>query len=149
LAFSLGVLLISPYILSKFNIRLPLLKALAAFPMYLCFFILTGLIIYWAGIQTELISKQTSLVLFVSFISLTWIMGFITPGASGGVGVREGVMILLGTNAFLGSDVVTLGLLFRLITVFGDLFARFLGSFFVNYTHKIEGKESPSLGTNS
>ena len=59
-----------------------------------------------------------------------WTIGLVTPGAPGGLGVRESVIIYL-TSGLLTSDQALLGaLLFRIVTVTGEImgyyFARFL-----------------------
>jgi uncharacterized membrane protein YbhN (UPF0104 family) len=67
--------------------------------------------------------------LFVAFIA--WVLGFVVPGAPGGVGIRESVLILLLPKVLgSGLEIVTVGvILYRVITVLGEgmtyLFAKF------------------------
>ncbi|TLY33094.1 MAG: DUF4175 domain-containing protein [Ignavibacteria bacterium] len=53
--------------------------------------------------------------------TLAWLLGFVMPGASGGIGVREAVIVgLFGSS--LGTGVAAgLAIVLRLITVVGDL----------------------------
>jgi len=54
-------------------------------------------------------------------LALAWLAGFITPGSSAGIGVREAVLIMTLTGA-LGSEASTLlALAFRLVTTGGDV----------------------------
>lgn len=56
---------------------------------------------------------------------LSWLVGYITPGAPGGIGVREFVLTLLFTDSVLvSSDTITMAsALYRGISIFGDLLA--------------------------
>ncbi len=57
---------------------------------------------------------------------IAWVLGFIIPGAPGGIGIRELVLTLL-LSPVVGKDcIVTLGVWHRLITVLGDFAAYFV-----------------------
>jgi len=60
---------------------------------------------------------------YIAVFSLSWIAGFVIPGAPAGLGVREGVMAVL--LAPMASDANALQIIigFRLATTFGDLLA--------------------------
>lgn len=59
----------------------------------------------------------------IASYTVAWAVGFVVPGAPGGIGVRELALIALLENS-IGTDVVvTLGVWHRLITVIGDLTA--------------------------
>lgn len=55
--------------------------------------------------------------------TVPWLLGFITPGAPGGLGVREAVMLALLKPVLPAVDALVLVLAMRLVTLFGDLFA--------------------------
>lgn len=61
--------------------------------------------------------------LIVSGYVIAWVLGFVVPGASGGIGVRELVItVLLG--GVVGTEMVlTLSVIHRLITILGDFLA--------------------------
>lgn len=60
------------------------------------------------------------LVTFSTF-AISWFLGFITPGSPAGIGVREGVTILLLSN-YLGEPAsLAISLIMRVITVTGDV----------------------------
>ena len=52
---------------------------------------------------------------------LAWLTGFLVPGASGGLGVREATMLLLLTPQIGEPTALALALSTRLITTLGDV----------------------------
>jgi uncharacterized membrane protein YbhN (UPF0104 family) len=61
--------------------------------------------------------------LFAAIFAISWLVGFFTPFAPGGLGVREGIMVL--AFAALGIPVgitVILAALSRVLIIFEDLF---------------------------
>ena len=50
-----------------------------------------------------------------------WIAGFVTPGAPGGLGVREAVMVIVGGASASAEHLLMLGVLLRAVTFGGDL----------------------------
>lgn len=104
----------------------------AAYALDIVFLPLTGLVLcglFW-GMRTDVVFDSALVARIVFGYICAWTLGFVTPGAPGGLGVREAVMTaVLGPT--LGHDIALLGaLLFRLCTLFGELlgylFARFL-----------------------
>jgi len=58
-------------------------------------------------------------VLSAAFL-ISWVMGFVLPGAPGGIGVREGSFAALG-SVFLAPDaLVVVAVLMRLVTLLGE-----------------------------
>lgn len=100
---------------------LPSLRALAiALSVYCLVYLVFGAGIVWMAHLLAPAAPQDAWLLVASF-ALAWIIGFVTPGAPAGLGVREGVMLLLlGTQypaAQAGAIVVGL----RLATTLGDI----------------------------
>ena len=58
--------------------------------------------------------------LIISFI-IAWVIGFIVPGAPGGIGVREFVLILLGESIIGTNNIYIAVLVQRIISVIGDV----------------------------
>ena len=50
-----------------------------------------------------------------------WIAGFVTPGASGGIGVREAALVFLGGQRIDTQTMLVAAALFRAVTFAGDL----------------------------
>lgn len=106
------------------------------FGLILCmvFFISTGSIMWYLN---EYFWGESS-ILFLFFIgtnAVAWVAGFITPGASGGIGVREVVIIALLTPYIGQPQALVLAIILRLITMFGDLL-----SFVITYFFRIDKK---------
>jgi hypothetical protein len=54
------------------------------------------------------------------WLSLAWIVGYVTPGAPAGIGLREAVLVL-GLSPALGeAEALALALLYRLVTTIAD-----------------------------
>lgn len=65
--------------------------------------------------------------LFLGTYLFSWIIGFITPGAPGGIGIREAVMMLM-CGSFLDTDTIMLyAVTMRLVSTFGDIAAFLVG----------------------
>lgn len=59
----------------------------------------------------------------IGAILASWILGFVTPGAPGGLGVREAVLIML-LGGVISEDAIILGVIVnRIISTLGDLLA--------------------------
>jgi uncharacterized membrane protein YbhN (UPF0104 family) len=104
----------------------------AAYGVNLIFLLLTGLVlsVLFYTMQTGLAFNGGLVVRIVFGYVCAWTIGFVTPGAPGGLGVREGVLTAV-LGPFIGHDNALLGaLLFRFCTFFGEclgyLFARIL-----------------------
>jgi hypothetical protein len=60
---------------------------------------------------------------FVGVFALSWVAGFVAPGAPAGLGVREGVMAALLAPTLDGTTALEIIVAFRVATTLGDLFA--------------------------
>ena len=76
-------------------------------------------------IGTQIKQFDTALLLqMASIYIISWLIGFITPGASGGLGVREGTFILIASylKIDIAPDVIIFSvLLVRLVNVIADI----------------------------
>jgi uncharacterized membrane protein YbhN (UPF0104 family) len=75
--------------------------------------------------------------LFIAIIA--WFLGFVVPGAPGGIGIRESVLVLLLPPVLLLSKEVVLAgaLIYRVITILGEA----LTYFWAKLVKKGEGSE--------
>jgi len=79
--------------------------------------------------------------LFVSIYIVSWLIGFITPGASGGLGVREGAFIAISVflQIDMSEDIIIFSVLMvRLINIIIDVLM-YLSTYMLE--HKIKGNE--------
>lgn len=59
-----------------------------------------------------------------------WIIGFVTPGAPGGIGIREGVMLFVCGNSY-ADRILLFVLVMRIASVFADVAAFLIGRIYV------------------
>ncbi|AJA46438.1 hypothetical protein CPAST_c03380 [Clostridium pasteurianum DSM 525 = ATCC 6013] len=68
------------------------------------------------------VSAGAITIIIFSYI-LSWVLGFIVPGAPGGVGIREALLIFILTPFYTNSIVLLAAVLLRIISTLGDLIA--------------------------
>lgn len=82
--------------------------------------ILNSIIYYYTlsvlGIQMEMRYYFIGIGLY----SLSFVLGYVTPGVPGGIGIREAVMVYFFSTFMKESDVLTGALIFRIISIIGD-----------------------------
>lgn len=91
-------------------------KALAAYSLN---YLMIGLGL-WLVAQAAGMSPALDLPLVTAAFALSWLLGFLAPGAPAGLGVREGIMLLLLAGATADSEAITFVLLARVVTLLGD-----------------------------
>jgi hypothetical protein len=79
--------------------------------------------------RTSVPLDYSSVVVIVTASAVSWLAGFVTPGAPGGVGVREGVLLLMLSPHFPGEVVLASAALCRISMVLGDVLSFSLGLF--------------------
>jgi hypothetical protein len=134
---SLGSLLLITFIYQSFSISK---KSYLVFSFTLSIalqgFILGLIVIYLSPTDVSL-----SLFCLVSSIYIiSWLIGFVTPGASGGLGIREGTFMAITTffKLPIDSEVIIFAiLLVRLINIIGDVLI-YLSTFFIKDMPHIE-----------
>ena len=70
----------------------------------------------------------TFVALAIPVAIFAWLVGFVTPGAPGGVAVREAMIVNLLGAAALSEDALIAALLFRVVTTVGDLLLYVFGN---------------------
>jgi len=100
----------------------PLFQAL--FCLFIPFLICGGIIViiskFFFGLSGISFWKSSGI------FALAWIMGFITPGAPAGIGIREIVLTFL-LDPFLGTAALSISILMRIITTIGDTITFVIG----------------------
>lgn len=59
--------------------------------------------------------------LLIAVLALAWVVGFVTPGAPGGLGVREGLMLLMLAPVYTAVSASVLVIALRISTTLGDV----------------------------
>lgn len=65
--------------------------------------------------------------LVTAVFALSWVLGFLAPGAPAGLGAREGIMLLLLNGSASGQSVVLFVLMARVVTMLGDVLCFCIG----------------------
>lgn len=79
----------------------------------------SGMILLWwhcVGNRPDI----ESLKLMISSYSTAWVCGFVIPGASGGIGIREAILSVLLDGLASGQVIMFIIIAHRLITIIGD-----------------------------
>jgi len=88
---------------------------------YIIFFVITGgLLALLFYVVTTSIGINTILQIIATY-SAAWIVGYITPGAPGGIGVREALLVVMLGQFVDEPQAILIALVFRLITTTGDV----------------------------
>lgn len=70
--------------------------------------------IYDAGIDAAGVAA------IITYYMLAWVLGFVVPGAPGGIGVREAILVLLLSPVIGETVTLSAALIHRLISIIGD-----------------------------
>ena len=57
----------------------------------------------------------------MSSYPVSWLAGYVIPGASAGIGVREAAIMLMLSTAVLPQEATLIAILMRVVTLLGDL----------------------------
>ena len=99
--------------------------------LYAVMFYLFGIILF--ALSLSIATGTTASVHFLtSCFALAWVAGLLTPGSPGGIGTREVTLIFLLTPVFGPEISISLSIAMRIVTIFGDISAFLLGTFFLN-----------------
>lgn len=107
----------------------PRTAILGAFVLYLLVYACLGLgLVILAHLLLPNLTHDNWLL--VASFSLAWIVGFVTPGAPAGLGVREGLLLLMLAPAYSSATASVLVIALRLATTLGDV-VNFVGGLLI------------------
>jgi glycosyltransferase 2 family protein len=118
---------LAPYLMSLRGIILPyrriwdvVINISKIYVFYFIFFLIAGLLLViivnlFLDININLIAK------LIVIFSIAWLAGFIIPGAPGGIGVRETVIIFFITPIIGEAQSVAIAIALRFVTLLGDV----------------------------
>lgn len=104
--------------------------------LFLCGFFAMGYIVKMQANLFFDVTNHVTLVEITCLFSLAWIVGYLVPGAPGGLGVREIMMVVLLSPVMGSAAAVGVGLTLRITTTIGDLIS-FLFGMLVKKTQKL------------
>jgi glycosyltransferase 2 family protein len=129
---SFSVVILAPYLMKIRGIILPnqkkwdyIYNIISIYIYYLLFFLIAGLILVFIVkifFDLNLINSAKIIVIF----SIAWVAGFIVPGAPGGIGVREAVIIFLISPIIGEAQGIAVAIVLRLVTSLGDMWFLFI-----------------------
>lgn len=106
--------------------RPPESVVLGCYALYFFNFVLNGLVLI-AGFYWLFGAPPSDPILVISLYSTAWLLGFLLPGAPGGIGVREAVFLLLLGGIYGQGIAAAMAIIMRIISSLGDLAAFGLG----------------------
>lgn len=102
-----------------FNKNLSLLNHFIILTSYILYFAVSSLLLM-LFVNEALNYSDFSYYNFLGIVSLSWIIGFIIPGAPAGLGVREYSLVLMLSLIMPISISISCSILFRLFSLFSD-----------------------------
>jgi hypothetical protein len=107
--------------LEELSDRLPALAGsmVVATLFYVGFFVVNAAL-FQVLLDGETAAPNESFSNILGVLSLAWMVGFITPGAPAGVGVREAVAVIGLQSIGFSGDALGAALAYRLVTLIGD-----------------------------
>lgn len=89
---------------------------------HLLFFLVSGFLMAVLTYVVVGSLQWSTFILALSSYPLSWLAGYVMPGASAGIGVREAATILILSTAVLPEQATLIAILMRVVTMLGDLF---------------------------
>ena len=115
--------------LNKFK-KIQIIDSKIVILCYLIFFLTLGASAYI--ILNYQMKIEFSFLLITAIYSFAWLVGFITPGAPGGIGVRESVFVILSNGLLTESDAVVLSMMLRFVSIVGEVILFVIASMILN-----------------
>ena len=111
--------------------RLFSLNALCALVLYVLFFLLSAFAFTTLCGYTLTADSQPSLLIVLGVYPLAWVAGYVTPGAPGGIGIRES-LIVAGLAPYTGeAPALVAAITFRIASFMGELLYFLIAKFFL------------------
>lgn len=129
-------------VLKRFSITRFILLFIKVFAVYFVLFsFMAFLFIFFLNVVLNVeISGIYDFSMIYGIAVLSWLLGYVMPGAPGGLGVRESILVI-GLSPIYGSDnILIAGLLTRAVFIIGDVVA-FVVSVIVNKFYLKKGKD--------
>ena len=137
--FSIFINVIAPSLMRSRGVKLPyhnLTNSVGYMSLvylsYFIFFITAGLLLVFivkAFIHINFFDASKIMVIF----SIAWLTGFVVPGAPGGIGVRETVIIFFIAPIIGEAQGVTVAIALRFVTLLGDIFYFMVSDKIINF----------------
>lgn len=100
---------------------------MAALSIYSLFFTLSGVILWMLLTQAIPVPTPPGVGRLMSYAAMSWSIGFVSPGAAAGIGVRETMLIFLLGGSVEPAPATSVAVAYRLVTTLGDVITCALG----------------------
>lgn len=97
--------------------------------LYIVQFFIFGVVFVFLVQQDMHISTIDDIWFIIAVTSISWLVGFITPGVPGGIGVRESALLLMLSN-YPQEVILTAAIMQRVIMIIGDVVSWGIGFYF-------------------
>ena len=91
----------------------------------------------WLLARSANLPATLDLPLVTAAFALSWLLGFLAPGAPAGLGVREGILVVLLAGVASEGELLAFVLLARVTTMLGDVINFLLGSLWLSLTRRM------------
>ena len=120
------LIFISPYLMRKRGIitnknyfKHSIINIAKTYLLYIFFFLATGLLfVLISSMYYEV--NYSNILKIISIFTISWFVGFVIPGAPGGIGVRETAIIYFMAAAAGEGESVIIAIAIRFVTLLGD-----------------------------
>lgn len=85
--------------------------------------ILSGSIYFLVMRVLQITMTPADYIVGLGLYALAFVLGYVTPGVPGGIGIRESILVYFFSSFMMESQVLTGALLFRIVSVIGDFLA--------------------------
>ncbi len=129
IAVNTGVV-ITLIVVKKFFLNFTFKRFILVFTNYsIVFFGFSLLLSLIYNISIDLPLDVNNLAFIFKVFLVSWFIGYITPGAPGGIGVRETIIILMLSGVVDKESALVGALIFRLISIIGEVIAYFYAAY--------------------
>lgn len=125
----IAMVFLAPYVMRRFKLlpetdgkASPFRLLMPVVLRHLMFFMLSGLLMAVLMFAVVGTMQWSTLILAMSSYPVSWLAGYVIPGASAGIGVREAAIMLILSTAVLPQEATLIAILMRVVTLLGDLF---------------------------
>jgi hypothetical protein len=104
-------------------------------------FLALGLILFNL-IKSHASDAPTDFFLITSIFAISWLLGFITPGSPGGIGIREALLVTFLAPIYGNAIAIWLSIVLRIITTLGDGIAFLIGISLTPFVKRLNVKNT-------
>lgn len=102
-----------------------LIKSILAY-MFI-FIINASIFIIIAGLNYDKMLDSKQFMYVIGVYTMAWLIGYITPGAPGGIGIKETITVILLSPIYGEKIVLLVAVITRIISVIGDVLGYLIG----------------------